>query len=226
MMKKAIAIFALPLFLAGCGGFNGMTDARSTPAQQHPITVDPQIVTYEIAAAPDKIALSLEEKSAVRSFARAFKERGHGTLNVSAPSGAPNTAAAITMAAEVGTVLDEEGIAHERRSHGGYRASSSNTNAPVILSFRRYVATPSPCGNWSEDYGYDPDNGTTPNFGCASQNNLAAMVADPADLMGPRDADPAYAGRRDVVLEKYRKGEVTASERSEQDSGQISTVAE
>lgn len=222
MMRAFAAIAALPLFLAACGGINNANEARYDPSRTHPIAVDPQIVTYELEAAPDKIALSLDDKTAVRAVARAFKERGHGTLNISAPSGAPNTGAAVNLAAEIGAVLNEEGIGHERLSHGGYRASAANVNAPVILSYRRYVATPSPCGNWTADYAYNPKNRASPNLGCAAQNNLAVMVADPADLLGPRDQDPAYAGRRDTVLEKYREGDVTSSERSRDESGQIS----
>ena len=74
------------------------------------------------------------------------------------------------------------------------------------------------------NYAYDPSNRLAPNHGCATQNNLAAMVADPADLVGPKTMTPADAGRRNTVLEKYRAGEATATQRSEQDSGAVSEV--
>ena len=45
------------------------------------------------------------------------------------------------------------------------------------------------------------------NLGCATQRNLAAMVANPADLVQPRGEDPISTSRRTVVLDKYRKGE-------------------
>jgi pilus assembly protein CpaD len=45
------------------------------------------------------------------------------------------------------------------------------------------------------------------NLGCASQRNLAAMVANPSDLVQPRGETPAYAMRRTTVIEKYREGQ-------------------
>jgi|UPI000693562B pilus assembly protein CpaD len=224
MMKQLTGALLLPLLLAACGGFNGVEQAQYDAARRHPIAVDPQIMTYEIPAAPDKIALTLEDKSALRALARAFKERGHGSLNIAAPSGSPNTGVALNLSTEIGQLLHEEGIAHSDISHGTYRASAANSAAPLILSYRRYVATPSPCGNWG-DYAYNPKNVVTSNLGCASQNNMAAILADPADLKGPRGTDPAYAPRRDEVLTKYRKGESTATERVEEESGNVSEVS-
>jgi pilus assembly protein CpaD len=48
-------------------------------------------------------------------------------------------------------------------------------------------------------------------FGCATQQNLAAMVNNPLDLMYPRGLTPADAARRTDVLSKYRTGNATAS---------------
>jgi len=52
-----------------------------------------------------------------------------------------------------------------------------------------------------------------PDFGCATQRNFAAQVANPADLIGPRSMTPAAAERRDVVWGKYIKGESTISQK-------------
>jgi len=50
------------------------------------------------------------------------------------------------------------------------------------------------------------------NFGCAQQRNLAAMVENPADLVQPRSEVPPYNGRRTTVLDKYHRGESTATQ--------------
>jgi pilus assembly protein CpaD len=52
--------------------------------------------------------------------------------------------------------------------------------------------------------------------------NIAAQVANPEDLLGPRPETPIDSGRRATVLDKYRKGEVTASAKDEQSNGIIS----
>ena len=51
------------------------------------------------------------------------------------------------------------------------------------------------------------------NFGCSYQNNLAAQIANPADLLGPRKQTPIDAENRGVVIDDYQTG------RTSDDSG-------
>jgi len=44
--------------------------------------------------------------------------------------------------------------------------------------------------------------------------------------VAPRGQSPADAGRRQVVIEGYRAGESTASERSDHESGIVSRVGD
>lgn len=74
--------------------------------------------------------------------------------------------------------------------------------------------------------GYSPDNTMSPNFGCAYQRNLAAMIADPRDLLGPRAESMGDAERRATVLGKYRRGEPTQTTRSQDESGVVSNVGQ
>jgi pilus assembly protein CpaD len=53
---------------------------------------------------------------------------------------------------------------------------------------------------------------------------MAAMVANPADLVQPRPESPSYTTRRSTVLGKYSKGESTATQYPDQDKGKISDV--
>lgn len=225
-MRNVILTLGLSVLLAACGGFNGREDARFDARYTHPISVDPQVVTLQIDAPREKIALSVADKAAIGAFVDTYKARGHGLISISAPSGSPNERTAVSLVAETRALLTEAGLSHGAMGYAAYRASSANAEAPLVLSYRRYVATASPCGNWSQDYAFTPDNARSPNFGCADQNNLAALVADPADLLGPREWDPAYAPRREQVIENYRMGENTESAESEQASGQVSEVSE
>ena len=84
--------FALALSLAGCGGFNGAEMANGEPEYRHPIAVDQDVQTLTIAAPRDKSGLTDEERRSVAVFASAYKERGHGPLTVSTPSGSPSRA--------------------------------------------------------------------------------------------------------------------------------------
>jgi pilus assembly protein CpaD len=85
-----------------------------------------------------------------------------------------------------------------------------------------------PCGLWPEDLGpsiHNPsyfDNKDYYNFGCAYQRNMAAMVANPSDLVQPRPETPAYAERRREGFEKYRQGQTTTTTYPEADKAKLS----
>ena len=59
------------------------------------------------------------------------------------------------------------------------------------------------------------------NHGCSNQRNLAAQVANPADLVQPRSETPVLASRRNTVTEKYRKGEPTSTQAPDADKAKI-----
>jgi len=95
------------------------------------------------------------------------------------------------------------------------------------------VAEVGPCGQWPEDMGPSMEKAYTQNrpywnLGCATQRNLASMVDNPSDLVQPRGEQPAYAGRRSVALDKYRKGENPSAtypnDSSGYDNGKISDL--
>jgi pilus assembly protein CpaD len=229
MKKSALRILGLlplaaTLALAGCGGFNGAHEALYDANYTHPISVQPDVPTLTIAASRAVAGLTDEDRRSISGFAAAYKERGHGPLTVSTPSGSANTSAAMNVLVDVRDVLAEAGVPSDRISYTPYRASSASNDAPVILSYKRFVATARPCGDWSSDLAYDPTNSTPPNYGCATQNNMAAMVADPADLIVPRTMTASDAQRRETVIDKYRKGEITATARDDHDSAAVSEV--
>jgi pilus assembly protein CpaD len=113
-----------------------------------------------------------------------------------------------------------------------YRPANPRALATVRLSYPRMQAEAGPCGVWPEDVGPalgSPymENRSHWNHGCASQRNLAAMVSNPADLVQPRAETPPYTGRRSTVLEKYRKGDGTASTAGSSDNkGKISDIGQ
>ncbi|RYD44635.1 MAG: hypothetical protein EOP63_04875 [Sphingomonadales bacterium] len=60
------------------------------------------------------------------------------------------------------------------------------------------------CPNWDSKSSLNPTNATSSNYGCATNSNLAAMVADPNDLIkGARNtgSDPTAATR---AIQTYR----------------------
>ena len=52
------------------------------------------------------------------------------------------------------------------------------------------------------------------------------MVDNPADLVQPRGEQAGYSARRTVVLDKYRKGDSTATTYPNANQGKISDVGQ
>jgi pilus assembly protein CpaD len=80
----------------------------------------------------------------------------------------------------------------------------------VRVVVTRFVADVPGCPDWSRDSSYEFESNTSSNFGCATNSNLAAMVANPADLVRGRAgaglSDPATSTR---AIEIYRKAAPT-----------------
>jgi pilus assembly protein CpaD len=96
--------------------------------------------------------------------------------------------------------------------------------AGVELNFIEYAAHTDECGDWSVNAGDTASNLPMPNFGCATQHNIAVQVADPRDLVAPRTMDQADAKRRAVITDKYQKGSVTAAEKTAEQSAAVADV--
>ena len=90
-----------------------------------------------------------------------------------------------------------------------YQAPSVDVSAPVRVSFLAMRAQTNKCGRWPEDILDDYENKHYADFGCSYQNNLAAQVADPADLLGPRKQSPIDAENRGVVIGVYQDGSIS-----------------
>ena len=136
-------------------------------------------------------------------------------------------AAADTMR-EIGSIFAASGVPRDAVSVRSYRPSSFSL-ASIKLNYAKIVADAGPCGLWPHDLGpaFDRvyiENHSYWNLGCAHQRNLAAMVDNPADLVQPRSEVPPYGGRRTIVLDKYHRGESSATQYPDADKGKISTV--
>jgi pilus assembly protein CpaD len=104
-----------------------------------------------------------------------------------------------------------------------YEPTAHYERHPIIVT--KSGAYAKDCGNWPKDLTETARNEQYENFGCAQQNNLAAMVANPQDLERPRKQGPADATRRSNVIDKYRQGEATAAAQEEKQKVKISDVA-
>jgi pilus assembly protein CpaD len=112
-----------------------------------------------------------------------------------------------------------------------YRTEDPARLGTIRVNYPKMLAQTGPCGLWPEDLGPTLDrayiaNRPHWNHGCAVQRNLAAQVDNPADLVQPRAETPALTSRRATALEKYRKGEPTATQYPDTNKGKISDLGQ
>ncbi|MFN0265265.1 CpaD family pilus assembly protein [Tepidamorphus sp. 3E244] len=207
----AAAVAALAIGVAGCKTTSGHTS--SVPLhydQRHPITVGYQPVGIVVHADPSTRGLHPEDATEIAALARQYRNSGQGAIHLQAPTGPGLESVVHASSTQIREILRREGVDPSVLSVHTYRAEYAGP-AAMKLVFYRYAAEAGPCGNWPENVAHNPANTSHYDFGCSTQRNLAAMVEDPRDLLGPRGHGPRDAMRRATVQDKYRKGEDTAT---------------
>lgn len=180
---------------------------------------------YDIVVGPNDLSLTPEARANIQAFANAYRAGGHGALIMSAPSGGANADAAARAAQEARLTLMSAGVPYVAIAPSVYDASGMAA-PPIVLSFTRYEAVAPDCRPiWEQDLSEDMHQPYA-SFGCATQANLAAMIEDPHDLLQPRTMTPRDAARRAVVLDRYRQGQPTGAERSDDERASISNAVE
>ena len=170
----------------------------------------PQVAAVESrmqVGLPGAGSLTAEEHARLQAFAREYTQMGRGSVAISVPVGTENQAAASQIATETQRALFAYGVDYSKMGSVGYQAAGPY--APVTLSFTRYEARSVECVPWSQiDPRAGAGNSPHARLGCTSAANLAAMVADPGDLLADRTPDGGDAGRTQLGIEQLRAGEL------------------
>lgn len=182
-------------------------------AVNHPIMVEPSFRDLKVAYGGPGQGMSDADAVKFDAFLEDYRQHGNGALGISVPAGGPSHDA-ITYFAERAAAT---GISRDKILVSTHDVA--NNDWRVDVSYIAYSARTAPCGDWDENLGYSADNQTPRNFGCAVQQNIAAMVADPRDLLGPRPMDATDTRRRMTILDNYGQGKVTSADKRKTDLG-------
>jgi pilus assembly protein CpaD len=106
--------------------------------------------------------------------------------------------------ADIARVVDEYGLL---MSHAAPVTGSRVPAGSVRIVASRSSATVPDCPNWDpSDNGVAPPQNTSSNFGCATAGNLAAMVANPNDLVeGQNHSGRGSASTAGRAIRTYRE---------------------
>ena len=221
----ALPAAVLTIFLSGCYTSDPeiVGSIPDDVRTQHPIVLTETLASIDVPIGPSTGHISPGEAGNIAAFGQRFVDSGSGAIAVVVPSGSPNQAVAARLSHEVGTALVRSGVPARAISYRSYPAAPNESNAAIRIAFARNGATTGACGPWQDQIANTGENRNYRAFGCASQQNLAAMVANPLDLAYPRASTPASSDRRNNVIKKYESGDVFQSDQSRATGGGVAT---
>ncbi|MGH6676915.1 MAG: CpaD family pilus assembly protein, partial [Xanthobacteraceae bacterium] len=227
LLRTAAAVGCL-LLVCGCNTDQQITGAPTVPTDyrlRHPITIAEKDRTFQLFIGAHRDSLTASQRAELLAFAASWKSVATGGVVIALPVGSSNTNSSAGALPEIESILAASGVPRQSMAVRNYRVSP-DTLATVRVSYPRIAAQAGPCGLWPEDLGPSLNRDYSENqppwdFGCATQRNLAAMVADPADLVQPRAETPAYTMRRTTVMEQYRAGKDTGTQYANPNAGKI-----
>lgn len=208
---RPILVAAAVALLAGCANRDSVV-VGSIPDDyrtNHPIVIAEKNQTIDIPVGNTDRGVSRGQVETFVGYLSDYDRRVSPAMTIMTPAGASNDVAATTVGRELMRIAVKNGVPSNRISIVRYQASVADAPSPVRVTYTAMRAQTDRCGSWPEDVLNTADNKHYANFGCSYQNNLAAQVSNPADLLGPRKQTSIDAENRGVVIDVYRKRGIT-----------------
>jgi pilus assembly protein CpaD len=171
----------------------------------HPIVLAESPSVLDLPVAVEARGLTAGQKATVGGFLNGYDRAAAPMLAILVPGGALNEAAARRIATDIVKLARSLGVPRSKIAVSTYEARAELGQPALRLIFTTIRAQTDRCGRWPEDLLQGgAENKHYADFGCSYQNNLAAQIANPTDLLGPRAQSPIDAARRGQVIEDYR----------------------
>lgn len=196
-LGSATLVLSLGLAVAGCGG---IPTNRSLNSVHQPVV---EKTNYTLDVTTSSAGLAYGEQARLAGWFDAMGLKYGDKVYVDDPSGNAATRSAVeAVASRHGVMLGDNAP-----QIAGYVTPGS---ARVVI-VRSKASVPG-CPDWSVKSDFNPNNGLSSNFGCAVNSNLAAMVANPEDLLrGADSTGSTVVMSSNKAIEAYRKAEPTGN---------------
>jgi pilus assembly protein CpaD len=187
-LASALAL-SLGLSLTACGG---MADNRSLYSMRQPV-VERSTMALDVTTSNDGLPVAEQ-----RRIAAWFEAMGLGygdRVSVEDPLDRPETRAAVAdLAGRYGLLLADGAPIVAGEVQPG--------QARVVIA-RSRASVPG-CPDWSGKSDANLGNGISANYGCANNSNLAAMIANPEDLIKGQQGSPdTYINTSNTTIKAY-----------------------
>lgn len=185
------------LGVAGCGGMPTNTTLYS---MKQPV-VERTNFTFDVQTSPDGLAIS--EQQRLNGWFETMDLRYGDRISVEDPTLNPAVANAVNdLASRYGLIV--KGTAPVTPG------ALTPGRARVVLT--RSVAHVPGCPDWSAKSDMNYNNAMSPNYGCATNSNVAAMIADPQDLLeGRKGASETLVNTSNKAITTFREAAPTGA---------------
>lgn len=226
---KSLALIAACFSLTACyqtidGQQSGIDLSQPEYKRNYPIKVKKGMAEINLVLPRQSAGLSPNQTAVAARFIIDYMDKGEGHFEIWRPRGHLNGNALQGAHKKVRDILTEAAIPATAISYHNYDAYG-DSKASLGLKFSRYYASTPKCGVAMNDLSRNYNNKNYKNFGCAYQNNIAAMISNPKNLLGPALTSGASAERRQVIWAKYIQGAPTGAKRSTDEKVSISEAA-
>lgn len=196
LTRLTVAV-TLGLGLAGCGGMPTNTSLYSTKV---PVVERTNMVLDVTTTAA---GLPISEQQRLNGWFETMDLRYGDRIAIENPSQNPAVTGAIRdLAARYGLVIADTAPVTPGFIQPG--------QARVVIT--RATASVPGCPDWSAKSDMNYTNGLSPNYGCAINSNMAAMVADPQDLLeGKKGASETVIATSNKAISTYREAPATGA---------------
>lgn len=192
--KLALAL-TLGLGLASCGGMPTNTALYSL---KQPV-VERTNMTFDVNTTPGGLPVS--EQQRLNGWFETLDLRYGDRIAIDNPGQNPAVTNAVRdLAARYGLMIADTAPITPGMLEPG--------NARVVIT--RSTASVPGCPDWSARSDMNYNNGLSPGYGCAVNSNLAAMVADPQDLLeGKKGSGETVIATSNKAISTYRDQDPT-----------------
>lgn len=187
---KLAAALTLGLALAGCGGMPTNTSVYSV---KQPVV---ERANFTLDVDTNGSGLPISEQQRLNGWFETMDLQYGDRIAIENPSQNPAVTNAIRdLAGRYGLMISDTAPVTSGYIQPG--------QARVVIT--RSTATVPGCPDWSAKSDMNYNNALSPNFGCAINSNMAAMVADPQDLLeGKKGSSETLISTSNKAISTYR----------------------
>jgi len=193
----AIAL-SLGLAVAGCGG---MPTNKSLYSTKQPVV---ERSNFALDVQTDSSGLPISEQQRVKGWFDAMDLKYGDRVSIDDPSRNPAFAAKVDdLAGQYGLIVSGTAPTTQGFLQPG--------QARIVIT--RSTASVPGCPDWSAKSDMNFRNATSPGYGCSVNGNLAAMIADPEDLIeGKSGSNESLIPSSNKAISTLREAEPTGAQ--------------